>query len=264
MTQPTLKQLTDWALEAGELLLRMQHEDMQLAYKDVADPVTAADKASEALLISRIHAAFPGHSIVAEESGLHTDDPDHQWFIDPIDGTINYAHSLPIYAVSLAYAYKGELQVGVVYAPAMKELYTAEKGKGAQLNGEPLQVSGISEMRDALLVTGFRTKDFGTPRSNLPAFVHFSKLTQTVRRLGSAALDMVYIAAGRVDGFWELALNPWDIAAAVLIVREAGGLAENLVEGKSLLEGKVDVVAGNPHIFPQVKREYHKLKEAQA
>lgn len=252
--QPTLEQVLTWTTEAAQIALRMQTEQLEMHYKAAFELVTEADAAVEKYLLEHIQTAFPHHSINAEESGEQERDSDHKWYIDPIDGTLNYAHGFPFYAVSVAYAYKGELQLGVICNPAGHETYWAAKGQGARLNGKPIQVSSTKTMQDSLLITGFRKFLIDTPRSNLNNFIRLSREVQTVRRLGSAALDLAYVACGRAESFWEIELNPYDVAAGILIVREAGGIVDSLYGDGELLSGKVDILCANPHIFPQMRK----------
>lgn len=251
--QPNITQVLAWVDYAGKIALQLQKEDLQITHKSNADLVTRADKTIEAYLMSEIQITFPDHSINAEESGLDQQNMDHQWFIDPIDGTLNYAHGLPLYAISIAYAYKGEIQLGVISSPALNEVFSAVKGECARLNGQAMHVSKIETMIDAMLITGFRHQFIDTPRSNINNFIRLSREVQTIRRLGSAALNLAYVAAGRADGFWEIALNPWDVAAGILLVKEAGGMVEPLYETENLLSGSVNMLAGNATIFPQIK-----------
>ena len=252
--QPTLEQVIAWTTKAGEIALKMQTEQLEMHYKAAFELVTEADAAVEKYLLEQIQSAYPHHSINAEESGMQERDSDHKWYIDPIDGTLNYAHGFPIYAVSVAYAYKGELQIGVICNPAANETYWAAKGQGAYLNGAPIHVSSIESMQDSLLITGFRQFLIDTPRSNINNFICLSREVQTIRRLGSAALDMAYVACGRSESFWEIELNSWDVAAGILIVREAGGVVDGLYGENELLSGKVDILSANPHIFPQMRK----------
>ena len=252
--QPTLEQVLTWTTEAAQIALKMQTEQLEMHYKAAFELVTEADAAVEKYLLEQIQTAFPHHSINAEESGEQERDSDHKWYIDPIDGTLNYAHGFPIYAVSVAYAYKGELQLGVICNPAGHETYWAAKGQGARLNGKPIQVSSTKTLQDSLLITGFRKFLIDTPRSNLNNFIRLSREVQTVRRLGSAALDLAYVACGRAESFWEIELNPYDVAAGILIVREAGGIVDSLYGDGELLSGKVDILCANPHIFPQMRK----------
>ncbi len=250
MQEPQLEQIEDWTLQIGVEIAEMQNQDLEPAHKGEADLVTRADKTSEAFLIGKIRSAFPSHSIVAEESGSHSGDPEHQWYIDPLDGTLNYAHGLPIYSISIGYAYRGQLQLGVIYAPALKECFSAAAGKGAWLNGKPIRVSQTAQLIDAMMVTGFRHSLLDTPRSNIQNFERVNRACQTVRRLGSAALDLAYVACGRKDGFWEIALYSWDVAAGILIAREAGAIVEHMHPQGDLLAPIVDIVAANPVLFP--------------
>ncbi len=251
--QPTIEQVINWTKEAGKIAHKMQGGNLDVRYKAVADIVTAADTAVEEFLVSKIHADFPDHSINAEESGEQELAAEHKWYIDPIDGTLNYAHGLHQYCISVAYAFRGELQLGVVYSPSMDEMFWAVKNGGAFLNGDKIEVSSIESLQDSMLITGFRRYLLDTPRSNIDNFIRLSREVQTIRRLGSATLDLVYVACGRVEGFWEIDLNPWDVAAGILIVREAGGIVEGLYGKSDLLTGKVDILAANPHIFPQIR-----------
>jgi myo-inositol-1(or 4)-monophosphatase len=210
------------ARAAGELLLR--HFGEHLAYEEKsqrrADLVTDADRGSEQLIVEWLKAASPGATIVAEESGVHAGYTDERWFIDPLDGTTNFAHTYPLFCVSLACERRGELVAGVVYAPKLGELYAAEKGGGARLGEVPLHVSRVSRVADALLCTGFAPSEFDV---NIAHFRAFSAVAHAVRRDGAAALDLAFVAAGRFDAFWEFGLSAWDIAAGTLLVREAGG-----------------------------------------
>lgn len=251
--EPSLEQVISWAKEAAVMAQQMRNEDLQVRHKSKADLVTEADTTIEAFLIKKIHTHFPGHSVNAEETGQHAGDQEHEWFIDPIDGTLNYAHGLPQYAISVAYAYKGELQLGIIANPPMQEFFYAEVGKGAWLNGKPIRVSETHELIDSMLITGFRYNLLDTPRSNIGNFIRLSHEVQAVRRLGSASLDLAYVACGRVEGFWEIALNPWDVAAGILLIREAGGVVSTLHGEGHLLKGSVDILAANPVIFPKLQ-----------
>lgn len=246
---PELNQLIAWAKSAGQMIKTMQNGPLDTQHKSKADLVTAADKASEAYLLTQIAESFPTHWINAEESGTHEGDKDHRWYVDPLDGTLNYAHGLKIWCVSIAYAFQGELKLGVVYDPSLDECFSAQAGKGAWLNDKPIEPSQISKMMDAMFITGLRHHLMDTPRSNIPFFVRMLHEAQSIRRLGSAALDLAYVASGRVEGFWEIALNPWDVAAGVLICREAGARVEPLWGEGDLLSGTPDIIGANSVIF---------------
>jgi len=262
--KPQLEQIKSWARTAGQMAIEMRKEDLNIEQKGLADLVTRADMAIEAYLLDQVATNFPKHTVLGEETGMHQKDGAHRWYIDPIDGTLNYAHGLPEYSISIAYAFEGELQLGVIYCPEMDELFSAEKGKGAWLNGKPIQVSKINKLIDSLLITGFRHSLIDTPRSNMDCFIHMARHSQTIRRLGSAALDLAYVAAGRAEGFWEIALNPWDVAAGILLVREAGGKVEGLFGEANLLEGSVDILAANPVIFPQMRALLIEVRDAKS
>jgi len=191
-------------------------------HKGAIDLVTEMDVASEKLVLDAIRARYPDHAILAEESGDHAGGTGYKWVVDPLDGTTNYAHGLPIYCVSIGLEQDGKPVLGVIYAPNLDELYCAELGQGATLNGRPIHVSTTGEVAKSVLVTGF-PYDVAIKSSNLAHFNKFIHRAQAVRRLGSAAIDMAWVAAGRFDGFWEPRLAPWDMCAGCVIVGEAGG-----------------------------------------
>lgn len=194
-----------------------------VGYKGEVDLVTEYDRASERLIVDTIRRRFPEHSILAEEGTTGGSAADRRWIIDPLDGTTNFAHGYPVCGVSVAYEEDGEIRAGVVYDPFREELFTAERGGGAYLNGRPIGVSTTPDLAHALLVTGF-PYNRETLDAVLERFARLVRRSQAVRRDGAAALDLAYVAAGRFDGFWEATLAPWDAAAGALIVREAGGL----------------------------------------
>ena len=214
--------------EAGNILKEKLGTELQMQLKGSKNLVTEADKASEARIMEILREGTPGCSILAEESPEHKGTSELKWIIDPLDGTTNFAHGLPIFSVSIGLEVQSELTLGVVYNPISEELFTAEKGKGAFLNGSRLQVSPVKSLEESLLVTGFAYEILTSEQDNLDFFGAFSLEAQSVRRLGSAALDFCYVAAGRLDGYWELSLHPWDMAAGVLVVLEAGGKVSNL------------------------------------
>jgi myo-inositol-1(or 4)-monophosphatase len=211
------------AREAGALLRDYYRNGVTVKYKGEIDLVTEADQASEALILKRIRSAYPDCAILSEESGASANSSSAVWIADPLDGTTNFAHGLPIFAVTLALVVDGAIEVGITYDPIYDELYTAQRGQGAYLNGERLRVSSTSTLDTALLVTGFPYDRRTNPNNNLQQFADFSLRAQGVLRLGSAALDLGAVAAGRLDGYWEFKINPWDIAAGCLLVTEAGG-----------------------------------------
>ena len=258
--QPTLDDLQILARGAGAILRGGFGLRQTITHKGRIDLVTEYDKRSEAYLLGEIHTRFPDHAVLAEESGHKAGHADHLWIIDPLDGTTNYAHGMPIFCVSIAYAYQDELALGVVYDPMRDEMFCAERGRGATLNGVPIHVSEVEDLLQSLLVTGFAYDDW-VIRTNLEHFAHFSKLCQAVRRYGSAALDFCYIAAGRMDGYWELSLQPWDAAAGGLIAREAGATITALDGDANFFKPPYGAVTAAPALHPQILRE---LKHADA
>jgi len=213
------------AREAGALLLANLGRRIEVSHKGPIDLVTEMDLASEALITNLISTHYPRHSILAEEQGSSGagDGAEYCWIVDPLDGTTNYAHGYPCFCVSIAVERRGEVVVGVVYDPTRDEMFVAERGAGATLNQRPIRVSDTSPLDSALLVTGFPYSIAEEKFTNLDHFRDFSLAGRAVRRDGSAALDLCYVACGRFDGFWELALRPWDTAAGALIAIEAGG-----------------------------------------
>jgi myo-inositol-1(or 4)-monophosphatase len=254
MTIPTLAGLEHLARQAGAILRDGYEKEHQVSYKGVIDLVTEVDHASESFLIGEITRQFPDHSLLAEESGKLGERGAHHWLIDPIDGTVNYAHGIPIFCVSIAYAFDGTVTLGVVYDPMRDEMFSAERGRGATLNGRPLACSQTETLGRSLLVTGFPYDAWNSEYDNFDNFVRFSKQTLGVRRLGSAALDLCYVAAGRFDGFWELALRAWDVAAGGLVAEEAGARVTDVRAGPDYLSSPQSVVAANPSIHAEILR----------
>lgn len=254
MSLPTLTDLERMARQAGQILSDGYENDNQVSYKGVIDLVTEIDRASEEFLLGEVSRLFPGHNVLAEESGLTSNgDTEHLWYIDPLDGTVNYAHGIPLFCVSIAYAHHGQVVLAAIYDPMRDEMFTAERGKGSYLNGSRrLRASSQSEMQRSLLVTGFPYDAWNTERDNFANFVRFSKRSQGVRRLGSAALDLCYVAAGRFDGYWEISLKSWDVAAGGLIAEEAGALVTNVSGGPDYLILPQSVVAANPALHPKL------------
>lgn len=212
------------AREAGAILQDHARRGFRVEHKNVVNLVTDADRRAEEAIVAALHKAFPDHEILAEEEGLREARASAwRWVIDPLDGTTNFAHGLPLYCVSIGLEHGGRPVLGVVLDPTRDELFVGEAGSGATVNGAPLHVSRTATLDAALLVTGFAYDIRETADNNLDHFSRFALRAQGVRRLGAAALDLCYVAAGRFDGFWELKLRPWDMAAGVVILREAGG-----------------------------------------
>jgi myo-inositol-1(or 4)-monophosphatase len=244
------------AREAGELLLESfgRIERSRVKTKSAArDLVTAADVASERLIVARLRAAFPQYAIEAEEEVRDAvDDLRPRWFLDPLDGTVNFVHGIPAFAVSLA-LYTGKTpQLAVVHLPRIGETFTAERGRGAWCAGEPIHVSAAETLGESILATGFPYRRNELPNNNLANFNAFFLDVRGMRRMGSAAMDLAYVAAGRLDGFWELHLSPHDVAAGALLVREAGGVVEDVDGGEDWLRGG-HIVAAGPGIFEAIR-----------
>jgi myo-inositol-1(or 4)-monophosphatase len=211
------------ALEAGRMLRLGLDEGRHISYKGVVDLVTDFDLRSQELILGRLSAAFPGHGFLAEEGLNRGEQDEFRWVFDPLDGTTNFAHRFPVFMVSIALENEGRIMLGVVYDPMREEMFEAVEGEGAFLNGRRIRVSAVDDLNGSLLATGFPYDLRESPVNNIAHFNHFLKRAQAVRRCGSAAMDLCYVACGRFDGFWELKLKPWDHAAGSLIVREAGG-----------------------------------------
>ena len=246
-----LADLEPIAREAGALLMSYFDRHIKIEYKGDVDLVTAADRASEKLIAERLHARWPQHGIVGEE-GTRTDtSAEFRWYVDPLDGTTNFAHGYPVFCVSIALARRDdEIEVGVLYDPTRNELFAAERGRGAILNGNPIHVSKTTRLAESILGTGFPSHK----RHKNPNIYFYQQITlrsHGVRRAGSAALDLANVAAGRYDGFWEFNLNPWDTAAGVLIVREAGGKVTRF-DGTPFRLDSREVLATNGLIHDEV------------
>ena len=245
------------ARRAGGLILEGQNSTIQVSRKGPTDLVTDYDLKAEQMLVKGIVEAYPEDRILAEEgtsSPKVGGDAEHLWLIDPIDGTTNYAHGLPFYSVSIGLMSNDSLALGVIYDPARDELFHAIKGGGAWLGDKPLGVSETRTLEDSLLVTGFPYDIRTNADNNLNHYNKLSKLTRGVRRLGSAALDLAYVAAGRLDGFWELRLNPWDWAAGVLITQEAGGIVTTFDGGEKVIGGDETLLATNGHLHEPLQQ----------
>jgi myo-inositol-1(or 4)-monophosphatase len=252
-----LKTAIEIAREAGGLLLQRFRQPLEIRYKRRSDLVTEADRESEALIVKRLRSHFPGHAIVAEEGGGQKTSSDYCWYVDPLDGTTNFAHGFPVFSVTLGLAYRGEVVAGVVYDPTRDELFTAERGAGAFLNSRRLRVSKTRDLAECLVATGF--PPFATDHDlNVEFYFLFTQLTHGIRRAGSAALDLCSVAAGRFDGFWELKLNPWDKAAGTLLVTEAGGLVTGIT-GQPFNLLADDIFASNGLVHDQMIRVFSEV-----
>lgn len=238
----------DAARKAGSLLQDYARSGFHIEHKSPINLVTDADHAAERCIIDYVRGHFPDHGFLAEERGHDpASSSPYLWIIDPLDGTTNFAHRYPIYCVSIGVEYRGRCLLGVVFDPSRNELFTAADGQGARLNGALLHVSDTKDLGSSLLVTGFAYDIRDSPRNNLDHFAKFALTAQGVRRTGSAALDLCYVAAGRFDGFWEVRLNPWDMAAGSVIVREAGGRLTDFRGNELSIYGQ-ELVASNGRI----------------
>lgn len=245
-----IKKLVDdaiaWVREAGEVQLkyfRSSHLNIRAKFND-SDIVTEADKASEQVIINNINRTYPQHAILSEEMGGNAIESDYRWIIDPLDGTTNFSNGLPLFSVSIAVEYRGEVIVGVVYAPYLDEMFHAVKGGGAWLNGKPIAPSGKESLSHSVVTTGFPVDKDITTDNNLDNVSRVLPRVRGMRRLGSAAIDLCYVAAGFLDGYWEMNLHTWDVAAGQLIVQEAGACYSHFRTDR-----KISVVAATPLIF---------------
>ena len=254
--QDYLTPIRELARDAGSVLLSYFGK-VKIEYKGDVDLVTEADRASEKLIVRRIRELWPEHDLVGEEGSRNETGSDFRWYIDPLDGTTNFAHGYPVFCVSIALDYKGERIVGVIYDPCRDEMFAAEKGGGSRLNGFATHVSRTARLAESLVATGFPShKRHKNPNIN---FYHQITLrSHGVRRAGSAALDLCYVACGRFDAFWEFNLNPWDTAAGVLLVQEAGGKVTNFTGGPFALNSR-EVLASNTLLHAEMLAEFKEI-----
>jgi len=252
---PNLQLYLDAAVEAARIAGAFQRYRFTSALiidlKGDKDLVTEVDRESERLIVAHLRSKFPGHNIVAEEGQYPQDGSPFRWIIDPVDGTTNYAHGFPWFCSSIGLMCDQELLAGVIYNPVQDELFTATRGGGAFLNGRRISVSGRAPLKSSLLGTGFPYDCASDPANNFDNFITFQKAARGIRRAGAAALDLAYVAAGRLDGFWELKLKAWDVAAGVLLVREAGGTVTTF-DGSTYDVFNNRIVASNGLIHDQM------------
>ncbi len=243
------------ARAAGDVIIRnMDRLDrLKVVTKQNNDFVSNVDHMAEEIIIATIKEAFPDHGILAEESGTQAESSEYQWIIDPLDGTTNYLHGFPQFSVSIALQVKGRLEVGVIYDPLAQELFTASRGNGAQLNDKKIRVTSHKGLKNALLGTGFPYYDQSYLDTYLETMKALMQKTAGLRRPGSAALDLAWLAAGRIDGFWEFNLKAWDIAAGALIVREAGGIVSDFENKDGYLKSG-DIIAAAPKVYPEMMK----------
>lgn len=253
--------MAEIAREAGGLLMGYFQQRVKVEYKGDADLVTVADRKSEALIRERIRAAWPGHDVLGEEQGLIDTGSKYRWYVDPLDGTTNFAHGFPVFCVSMAVEYNHQRVAAVVYDPTRDELFTAEQGSGAFLNQQRIRVSKTANLAESLVATGFPSHK----RHKNPNIYFYHQITlhsHGVRRAGSAALDLCCVACGRFDGFWEFNLNPWDTAAGVLIVEEAGGKVTGF-SGSAFELNSRETLATNGLIHEAMLREFAQIFSGQ-
>ena len=245
------------AREAGELLMGYFARHVKVEYKGDVDLVTEADRASEALILDRLQARFPRHDVMGEEGARRETGSDYKWYVDPLDGTTNFAHGFPVFCISMGLEHKGQLVAGVIYDPTRGEMFSAEKGSGAYLNQRRIHVSKTTKLAESLMGTGFPShKRHQSP--NIHFYHQITLRSHGVRRAGSAALDLASVASGRFDGFWEFHLNAWDLAAGVLLVEEAGGQVSGFF-GQPFRLADRDVVASNGLIHADLVREFKEI-----
>jgi myo-inositol-1(or 4)-monophosphatase len=253
---PALNIMVKAARRASQIINRASQdvEHLKITKKQQSDFVTEVDKAAEAAIIDVLREAYPEYGILAEESGLTAGsdaDSEYQWIIDPLDGTTNFIHGFPQYAVSIALAHKGQLIEAVIYDTLRNEMFTASKGGGAFLNERRIRVTKCLKLEDALIGTGFPYRVFTHVDAYMGIFKELSQRTAGIRRPGAASLDLAYVACGRLDGFWEFGLCPWDMAAGCLLISEAGGLVSDLSGGESYMKTG-NLIAGTPKVFAQL------------
>ena len=246
---------------AGDHILKYvdRVQDIPVNSKGRNDFVTEVDKRAESIIIDIIHKAYPNHSILAEESGRQSKNPEFLWAIDPLDGTTNFLHGFPQFAVSIALKFRGKLDQAVVYDPLRQELFTASNGAGAHLNNKRIRVGKLKTLEGALLGTGFPFRDAERMELFIKSFRAFFPMTAGIRRAGAASLDLAYVACGRLDGFWEFGLNEWDIAAGSLLILEAGGHVGRIMHDNKETEPG-NIIAGNPKIFEAMMNQLNDLE----
>jgi myo-inositol-1(or 4)-monophosphatase len=245
------------AREAGSLLMEYFRQHVKIEYKGDVDLVTVADRKSEALILERIRQQFPTHDVMGEEGARVESGSDYKWYVDPLDGTTNFAHGYPVFCVSLAVEWRGQRIAGVIYDPTRDEMFAAELGSGARLNGEAIHVSATAKLGECLVATGFPShKRHKSP--NIYFYHQITLRTHGVRRAGSAALDLCNVASGRFDGFWEFNLNPWDTAAGVLMVEEAGGKVTDFLGGEFQIASR-ETLASNGLVHDALIHEFQEI-----
>jgi len=246
------------ALDAGKMIVRASErlDEVAVTEKSRNDFVSDVDIRAEQMIIEAIHKAYPDHGIIGEESGFSEGKSDTNWIIDPLDGTRNFLRGIPHYAISIAVEIKGRIEHGVVYDPIKQEMFTASRGQGARMNNRRLRVSTTRELERGLLATGFPFRNRDQFDNYMRSFTGIFEHSSGIRRAGAAALDLAYVAAGRLDGYWEMGLNNWDIAAGALLVKEAGGMVADFQGGENYFKYG-DIIAANPKVFKSMLQIIH-------
>jgi myo-inositol-1(or 4)-monophosphatase len=253
-----LETAVDIAREAGALLAHFFERRVAFETKGEFDLVTEADRASEKLVVERLRTHFPSHGIVAEEGGGHASPSEYCWFVDPLDGTTNFAHAFPVFNVTLGLARAGEIVTGVVYDPMRQEMFAAERGGGAYLNNRRIRVSSVKKISESLASTGFPSRK-RHHNINIHFYYQLAMASHGVRRTGSAAVDLAYVAAGRLDYFWEFGLKPWDMAAGTLLVEEAGGRVTDMKGGSLSVTASDHLLADNGALHDEVLEAFRAI-----
>ncbi len=257
--QKFLKKAKKWSKEAGKYQKEKINSKISIKSKDTEiDLVTEIDEKSEEIITNHIKKEYPEHSILAEEKSSKETDSEFKWIIDPIDGTINYAHKFPIYCISIALKHREKVKIGAIHVPTFNETYTAIRGQGAYMNGNPIKVSNCKNLNKAILATGFPYDRKISEKDNVDNFKNMIKKIGGIRRIGTAAYELTQVAKGVFDGYWEMKMNPWDIAAGILLVKEAGGKVTN-IKGEEI-EDEPFVIAGNKNINEKIIEELTKNK----
>ena len=255
---PYLETAVEIAREAGALLANHFERRVAFETKGDFDLVTEADRASERLVVERLRTHFPSHGIVAEEGGGHESPSEYRWYVDPLDGTTNFAHSFPMFNVTLGLEKAGEIVAGVIFDPLRQEMFTAERGAGAYLNNRRIRVSGVKRLEDSLSSTGFPSRK-RHHNVNIHFYYQLAMASHGVRRTGSAALDLAYVACGRLDFFWEFGLKPWDVAAGSLLVSEAGGRVSDMRGAAHSVTASDDMLADNGALHDEVLAAFSEI-----
>ena len=253
-----LETAVEIAREAGALLVNFFERRVPFETKGEFDLVTEADRASEKLVVERLRSYFPAHNVMAEEGGGHQSASEYRWFVDPLDGTTNFAHSFPVFNVTLGLERAGELIAGVVYDPVKQEMFTAERGAGAYLNNRRMHVSGVKDVSDSLASTGFPSRK-RHHNVNIHFYYQLAMASHGVRRTGSAAIDLAYVACGRLDFFWEFGLKPWDMAAGCLLVREAGGRVSDMKGAPHSVTASDHLLADNGALHEEILKDFARI-----